>query len=135
MRVVVTGRQDQVVQALLELAAPGRPEFDLKRPETLVGARQAARPDMVVSAAAYIAVDLAEREPERARVINAVGSGVLAQAAASLDVPIIHLSTAMSSMAASPRPMSRTISPGRRRSMARPNWPAKWRSPTPTRAM
>ena len=101
MRVVVTGREGQVAHALLQLGgghgvevvALGRPEFDLERPETLTERLAAARPDVVVSAAAYTAVDLAESEPERARVINAVAPGVLASAAAALGAPIVHLST------------------------------------------
>ncbi len=71
----------------------GRPELDLERPETIAPALEAARPDVVVSAAAYTAVDRAESEPERAHRVNAIAPGVLAQAAARLGAPILHLST------------------------------------------
>ncbi|WP_265519165.1 dTDP-4-dehydrorhamnose reductase [Nitratireductor luteus] len=102
MRIVVTGSQGQVVQSLLERAKErpdievvtiARPVLDLARPETVAPALEAARPDLVVSAAAYTAVDQAEDEPELAFAINAKGAGAVAEAAASLDVPVIHLST------------------------------------------
>ena len=101
MRVVVTGREGQVATALAQAAAApcmevvrlGRPEFDLERLETLAPALEAARPDVVVSAAAYTAVDQAESEPERARIVNALAPGGLAEAAARLGAPILHLST------------------------------------------
>ncbi|WP_457298185.1 dTDP-4-dehydrorhamnose reductase [Phyllobacterium sp. P5_D12] len=102
MRIVVTGREGQVVRSLIEraayqpsieLIALGRPEFDLTRPETVSEAIHAARPDLVVSAAAYTAVDLAEDEPELAHAVNAVGAGSVTQAAATVGAPVIHLST------------------------------------------
>ncbi|WP_159588044.1 dTDP-4-dehydrorhamnose reductase [Chelativorans xinjiangense] len=102
MRIVVTGSQGQVVQSLLEraqgrpdidVATVGRPVLDLAHSETVAPALEAARPDLVVSAAAYTAVDQAEDEPERAFAINAKGAGAVAEAAAALGVPVIHLST------------------------------------------
>ena len=101
MRLVVTGHEGQVATALAKTGAMqdvqvvrlGRPELDLERPETIAPALQAARPDVVVSAAAYTAVDQAEYEPQRARQVNAISPGVLAQVAAHLGVPIVHLST------------------------------------------
>ncbi|WP_137932242.1 dTDP-4-dehydrorhamnose reductase [Mesorhizobium comanense] len=102
MRLLVTGREGQVAASLVEagrqktgveLVAIGRPELDLARPETIVEAIAAARPDIVVSAAAYTAVDQAEDEPELAFAVNAAGAGKVAEAAARLGVPVIHLST------------------------------------------
>ena len=101
MRLVVTGREGQVATALAEAGAAagvevvrlGRPELDLERPETIAPALRAARPDAVVSAAAYTAVDQAEREPERAQRVNATAAGVLAKVSAGLGAPIVHLST------------------------------------------
>ncbi|RYY95897.1 MAG: dTDP-4-dehydrorhamnose reductase, partial [Comamonadaceae bacterium] len=51
------------------------------------------RPDAIVNAAAYTAVDKAESEPERAHVVNALAPGVLAQAASRIGVPLVHYST------------------------------------------
>lgn len=100
MRIAVTGREGQVVRSLLERArgraeviALGRPVLDLARPETIMPVLSGARPDIVVSAAAYTAVDQAEDEPELAFAVNAIGAGAVAEAAARLGVPIIHLST------------------------------------------
>ena len=102
MRIVVTGREGQVARSLLEAAQPrkgveviaiGRPQFDLARPDGVAEALEASRPDLVVSAAAYTAVDQAEHEPEAAFAVNAVGAGKVAEATARLGVPIIHLST------------------------------------------
>lgn len=101
MRLVVTGSQGQVVQSLLERArgsemeivALGRPLLDLAAPATVPPALEAARPDIIVSAAAYTAVDRAEQEIEAAYAVNAAGAGAVAQAASRLGVPVIHLST------------------------------------------
>lgn len=101
MLIVVTGRTGQVVQSLLERTANtdvgivtlGRPEVDLARPLEIAAALTALRPQAVVSAAAYTAVDLAETEPDMAHAVNAAGAGAIARAAADLDIPILHLST------------------------------------------
>ncbi|WP_312471996.1 dTDP-4-dehydrorhamnose reductase [Brucella sp.] len=102
MKIVVTGREGQVVQSLLEKAsqrpdleviALGRPELDLAKPETVQKAITAIKPDLIVSAAAYTAVDLAEDEPELAFAVNAIGAEAVARAAKVSGVPIIHLST------------------------------------------
>lgn len=100
MRLAVTGKNGQVVSALqalasadLEIVALGRPELDLAQPETVLQALSDAKPDVVVSAAAYTAVDKAESEPELAFAVNRDGAGAVAQAAKELGVPIIHLST------------------------------------------
>ncbi|MBZ9662159.1 dTDP-4-dehydrorhamnose reductase [Mesorhizobium sp. ESP-6-4] len=102
MRLAVTGREGQVAASLVEAArgrddvevvAVGRPALDLARPDTVLAALEAARPDIVVSAAAYTAVDQAEDEKDLAFAVNATGAGKVAQAAARLGVPVIHLST------------------------------------------
>lgn len=102
MRIVVTGREGQVVSCLIEAAAGrpdinvvalGRPELDLAQPVTISATIAAAAPDLVVSAAAYTAVDQAEDEPDLAYAINSDGAGAVAAAAAALNVPVIHLST------------------------------------------
>lgn len=101
-RIVVTGREGQVVRSLLErgalsdrfdVVALGRPELDLRDPDGIAGAFRQARPDIIVSAAAYTAVDRAETEEAEAHAINAVAPGRIAEVAAALGVPVIHLST------------------------------------------
>lgn len=102
MKIVVTGREGQVVQSLLEKAshrpdmqviALGRPELDLAKPETVRSAITAIKPDLVVSAAAYTAVDLAEDDAELAFAVNAGGAQAVAEAANACGVPVIHIST------------------------------------------
>ncbi|MEN0106758.1 MAG: dTDP-4-dehydrorhamnose reductase, partial [Pseudomonas sp.] len=51
------------------------------------------RPDLIINAAAYTAVDLAESEAEQAFAINATAPGVLAEEANALGIPLIHYST------------------------------------------
>ncbi len=51
------------------------------------------RPDVIVNAAAYTAVDKAQSEPELARTINALAPGVLAREAQSLGAWLLHYST------------------------------------------
>lgn len=101
MRIAVTGRNGQVVQSLIERAPTrghvilplGRPGFDLADVASVRAALLAARPDAIVSAAAYTAVDKAEAESELAFAVNATGAGAIAAAAATLGVPVVHLST------------------------------------------
>lgn len=102
MRIVVTGREGQVVRSLLERArgtdleiiALGRPELDLADPsDAIIAAVTAARPDLIVSAAAYTQVDKAESEPDLAFAINERGAGAVAKAARNASVPLIHVST------------------------------------------
>jgi dTDP-4-dehydrorhamnose reductase len=102
MRIVVTGREGQVVRSLLERGALqghtiiplGRPDLDLAgNQKGIVATITAARPAAIVSAAAYTAVDKAEAEPELAFAINHRGAEAVAIAAAALKVPLAHLST------------------------------------------
>ncbi|MNK96850.1 dTDP-4-dehydrorhamnose reductase [compost metagenome] len=100
MRLAVTGKNGQVVSALQALAGPGleivalgRPELDLVRPDTVFKALREAKPDVVVSAAAYTAVDKAESEPDIAFAVNRDGAKAVARAANDIGVPVIHIST------------------------------------------
>lgn len=102
MRAIVTGSSGQVARALaarskgeqdLEVTFLARPNFDLREPETLAQEIMRQAPDVILSVAAYTAVDLAEDEPEEAMAINGHAPGVLAKAAADLEIPIVHLST------------------------------------------
>jgi dTDP-4-dehydrorhamnose reductase len=101
MRIVVTGCAGQVVSALIERGAQagheiiplGRPRLDLASPQTILPAIVEARPELIVSAAAYTAVDKAETEPALAQAVNGEGAGLVARAARVLGVPVVHLST------------------------------------------
>jgi dTDP-4-dehydrorhamnose reductase len=101
-RMVVTGREGQVVRSLVERAAVdnpfdvialGRPALDLAKPGTLDASLRDARPDIVVSAAAYTAVDQAETDEATATTINGTAAGAIAATADALGIPVIHFST------------------------------------------
>jgi dTDP-4-dehydrorhamnose reductase len=99
MRIAVTGTKGQLARALLERAGGaeivllGRPDLDLEELATMRPALAAARPDIVVNAAAYTAVDQAESEPEAAHAVNALAAGEVAAAARALGAPVIQIST------------------------------------------
>ena len=100
MRIAVTGSKGQVATSLLERAGPkaevvalGRPAFDLTDRAGVIAGLEAARPDVIVNAAAYTAVDKAEAEEAVATHVNGDGAGHVAEAAARLRVPLLHLST------------------------------------------
>lgn len=101
MRLVVTGKQGQLVRSLsergaaqgIDVVAIGRPEVDLIDPGAVAGAVEAARGDIVINAAAYTAVDRAESEPDLAMAVNCEGARAVALAAARLGRPVIQIST------------------------------------------
>ncbi|MBO0662488.1 dTDP-4-dehydrorhamnose reductase [Jiella flava] len=100
MRILVTGRDGQVARCLADLADDahavfpvGRPDLDLTDPATITAAIAAVKPDVVVNAAAYTAVDKAESEPEAAFAVNAEGAEHVSRAAFDVDLPVIHIST------------------------------------------
>lgn len=100
MKVLITGRNGQVAQALLsslaglgELTCLGRAELDLADVQAIRQRVRTLRPDLIINAAAYTAVDQAETDADNAFAINAVAPGVLAEEAKALGVPLIHYST------------------------------------------
>ncbi|MGV1873829.1 dTDP-4-dehydrorhamnose reductase [Agrobacterium rosae] len=101
MRIAVTGNQGQVVTSILERAeqrsaeiiALGRPRLDLSNPVSIRKSLFDVRPDIVVSAAAYTAVDGAENDEAAAFNVNARGPEFLAKVTDELGIPIIHIST------------------------------------------
>jgi len=102
MRILVTGSNGQVARSIrqigsahphLEIVCTTRDEMDLENTASIRPAIAAAKPDIVIHAAAYTAVDQAEDEPERAHQINAVATGEIARATADVGIPVIYLST------------------------------------------
>ncbi|HJU05906.1 MAG TPA: dTDP-4-dehydrorhamnose reductase [Nitrospiraceae bacterium] len=98
MRILITGADGQLGHELQRalsnetLSCAVWPEFDLLSPD--VGAQvTAARPDVVIHAAAYTQVDKAEEEPDQAMAVNADGTRRVAQAAARLGARFIYVST------------------------------------------
>lgn len=100
MRILVCGHSGQVAHALGqalsglgEVQSLGRDQLDQSRPEHLRAPLRQLAPDLIINAAAYTAVDLAESEGELAFAINAEAPRVLAEEAARLGAPLIHYST------------------------------------------
>jgi dTDP-4-dehydrorhamnose reductase len=71
----------------------GRPDVDLEISGSVGEIIRAARPDVVINAAAYTEVDRAETESKRAFRINAEAAGEMAAAAAEIGAPLVHIST------------------------------------------
>jgi len=98
MKVLVAGSRGQLARALVEveieadLRAFGRPKLDL---ETKTGSEwiEAFAPDVIINAAAYTAVDMAEKDEARAFAVNRDGAAWLAGIAAAHGVPFVHVST------------------------------------------
>ena len=100
MRLLLTGRHGQVgweLEPLLtragELVAFDRQGLDLSDPASIRARVREARPDVILNAAAYTAVDRAESEPEIALAINGTAPGVLAEEAKRLGALLVHYST------------------------------------------
>jgi len=101
VRIIVIGKEGQIARALAERAPAfgvttvllGRPALDLTEPSSIGEALSSISGDLIVNAAAYTAVDQAETQPELATAINGLGAGMVARAAAAMNVPVIHLST------------------------------------------
>ena len=100
MRILLTGRNGQVgwelervLAPLGELIATGRAELDLADPEAIRRAVSSVKPDVIVNAAAYTAVDRAESESEIAMRINGDAPDVLAEEAKRIGALLVHYST------------------------------------------
>ena len=97
MKVLVLGRDGQVGKALVPLFAEadflGRRELDLAYPNNIKTVLQKLKPDCIINAAAYTAVDKAESEAELAHTVNEFAVQALAEYAAENDCWLIHFST------------------------------------------
>ncbi|HEX3371497.1 MAG TPA: dTDP-4-dehydrorhamnose reductase, partial [Candidatus Acidoferrales bacterium] len=88
------GRElNRMLPQLGEVKSVGREQLDLSNPEEIRSAIRAFRPQLIVNAAAYTAVDKAESEPELARAINAIAPAVMAEEAKTLGALLVHYST------------------------------------------
>lgn len=99
-RVLLIGCNGQVgwelqrtLAPMAEVVAVDYPELDLTRPDSIRQWVRNTRPEVIVNAAAYTAVDKAESEPERALAINGTAPGILAEEAKRMGAWLIHYST------------------------------------------
>lgn len=89
----------------------GRRECDIASLSPDFGALGSHRPDIVINAAAYTAVDKAESDREAAFALNAYGPGRLAAFTAAQGIPLIHVSTDYVFDGAGARPYVETDAP------------------------
>jgi dTDP-4-dehydrorhamnose reductase len=101
MQLLVLGAGGQVGCELCRLAWPAgydiaahdRDRIDITQREAVFAAVARERPDIVINAAAYTAVDRAESEPGAAWADNCTGPANLAAACHDARIPFVHLST------------------------------------------
>ena len=100
MKVLLTGREGQLGTALqtslpegITLIATGRSELDLADPAACRRAVGDHRPDWVLNAGAYTAVDRAESEADRAMAINGGAPQAFAEALAETGGRLLQVST------------------------------------------
>ncbi len=100
MRMLLTAGRGQLgfelarsLAVLGELTVLDRDSLDLADEPAVRGALQRWRPDVIVNAAAYTAVDRAESEPGIAQAVNTRGPALLAEAAAASGALVVHYST------------------------------------------
>jgi dTDP-4-dehydrorhamnose reductase len=100
MKIVLFGRGGQVGGELMprlpacgDLVAFDVQDASFEKPAEVAALARAARPNVIVNAAAYTAVDRAETEADRARIVNAEAVAALADEARRLGATLVHYST------------------------------------------
>lgn len=101
MKILITGSNGQLGRCLqdrtshydFKVVAVDADKLDITDQTAVASFVHQHKPDLIINAAAYTAVDKAETERELAVQVNEVGPGNLATLCAELDIPIIHVST------------------------------------------
>ena len=100
MKILLTGKDGQIGFELQRALAPlgtvvasGRAGCDLAQEAALRALVREVRPDVIVNAAAYTAVDQAESEQALAFAVNAAAPRILGEEAARLGALVLHFST------------------------------------------
>lgn len=99
-RILLIGANGQIgcelqraLKPLGEVTVLGHREMDLADPDAILHVMREQRPDVVVNAAAYTAVDRAEKEPDIAMAVNGTAPGILAEEAKRYGTLLVHYST------------------------------------------
>ncbi len=100
MKILLLGKNGQVGWELHRILAPlgrvialGHSELDLTDLNAIRYTVRSTKPDLIINAAAYTAVDKAEEEPELAMAVNGTAPGILAEEASLLNALFVHYST------------------------------------------
>ncbi len=100
MKILLLGKNGQLGWELQRTLAPlgsitplDYEDLNLENVDEVRSTIRKLKPQVIVNASAYTAVDKAETEPEKAYAINATIPGVLAEEAKALDSILIHFST------------------------------------------
>ena len=100
MKILLLGKNGQLGWELQRCLAPlgevralDYPEIDLANRDSLRDSIRASKPEVIINATAYTAVDRAESESDLAYAINAAGPAAIAEEAKSLGAALIHFST------------------------------------------
>ncbi len=98
--ILLTGKDGQLgweiertFNDLGKIVAFDRNTLDLSDQDKLRKTIQEVKPDLIINAAAYTAVDQAEKEPESAMAVNAIAPGIMAEEAKNIGATLIHYST------------------------------------------
>jgi nucleoside-diphosphate-sugar epimerase len=117
-KALITGADGQIGVALKQTApadwqviACGSAELDVTRADMVREVLERERPSCVIHTAAFTGVDAAERELERAEVVNSRGAAQVAEAAHRIGCRLLHLSTDFVFDGAQGRPYSPTDQP------------------------
>ncbi|MEI8672057.1 dTDP-4-dehydrorhamnose reductase [Vibrio sp. SA48] len=100
MKVLITGKGGQLAWELEQLApteheviSVGIAELDITHESLVSEFIESTKPDLVINAAAYTAVDKAEADVEIAYAVNELGVKYLAQACKHIGARVLHIST------------------------------------------
>lgn len=100
MKVLLTGSEGQIgrsltrqLQGKADVLACSRDTLDITDREAVFAQIDDFRPQIVINAAAYTAVDKAESEPASAEAVNHQGARYLAEATAKAGAALLHIST------------------------------------------
>jgi dTDP-4-dehydrorhamnose reductase len=77
----------------LDVYGYGREELDITNQQHMNNVITSIQPDVVIHTAAYPQVDLAESEPDKAYLVNAIGTRNIAVAAPKVDAKLVYIST------------------------------------------
>lgn len=118
MRVLIAGSAGQLGRALCasapagaEIFAPAKADFDILDSAGVRATVERIRPDLVVNAAAYTAVDKAQTDAAAAEAVNGTAAGTLAAAAARVGARFAHVSTDFVFDGSSPLPIAPDAAP------------------------